>query len=300
MNYKDFSINDLMSFVTAYETHNISKCSEILFISRQSVARSISKIENVVGAELFHRSEKGVFPNDLATYVYQKAKAIIEYSDAIISISHNKSTETGSIFAVIGHYKNGLILESKLKAFSEINESFRYQFEHYNWPEIIDKVLDSSIDFAYVAFETIEDYENLDFIPIRDSQLVALTKAEIAPGINHSLSAELFFRQTVFVLSFFNIEQKIVDSYFQQHAIGPLKIITTSDFWFIDSILKNGTQSVLVTDDLADQLIEINPNYTKATIDPPIIRHSGFICKKGKVLSDEEQRFMSVLRDREI
>ena len=75
MNYKDFSINDLMSFVTAYETHNISKCSEILFISRQSVARSISKIENVVGAELFHRSEKGVFPNDLATYVYQKAKA---------------------------------------------------------------------------------------------------------------------------------------------------------------------------------------------------------------------------------
>ena len=62
MNYKDFSINDLMSFVTAYETHNISKCSEILFISRQSVARSISKIENVVGAELFHRSEKGVFP----------------------------------------------------------------------------------------------------------------------------------------------------------------------------------------------------------------------------------------------
>ena len=81
-----------------------------------------------------------------------------------------------------------------------------------------------------MAFETIEDYEYLDFIPIRDSQLVALTKAEIAPGINHSLSAELFFRQTVFVLSFFNIEQKIVDSYFQQHAIGPLKIITASDF----------------------------------------------------------------------
>lgn len=299
MKYKDFSINDLQSFITAYETHNLSKCGELLYVSRQSVARSISKIETAVGTELFTRNEKGIFPNVHADAVYQSARKIIESVDELIRSGEDKARQKKPVFAVIGHYKAGLDIEEKLTAYAGRHPSFQFEVLHFKWPEIVSKVLDGSVDFAYVASGTYENCEQLDFIPIRDAQMVTpVLKSGAAEAVG-SISAEVFFQKPVFLLSFFSIEQKILEDYFREHSMTGQAPVPTADFWFVDSILKSGTQSVLVMSGLADRLIALNPDYELLPLDPPVIRHSGFICRKGRLLTDELESVLEYLRSSE-
>ena len=299
MKYKDFSINDVLSFITAYETHSLSKCGEILYVSRQSIARSISKIESAAGTELFTRSEKGIFPNEYATAVYQSAKKIIESADEIIQYGKEASALKRPVFGVIGHYKTGLVIEEMLSAYASNHSAFQFEIVHSKWPDIIDQVLAGSVDFAYVANGTFEDNKHLDFIPIRDAQIVTLVHKINNSGNVNSIPAGDFFKQTVFLLSFFSIEQKIIDDYLQRYGIPGQTPIATSDFWYVDSILKTGRQSVLVMSGIADQLTALNPEYDIIPLEPPVIRHSGFICKKGNSLIKELEPVLNYLRSDE-
>lgn len=68
----------LQYFLLAYETKNIQRVAELLFISRQGASKIIRELERELGSNLFIRSAKGLEPTDFARTLFPHAKKLLE------------------------------------------------------------------------------------------------------------------------------------------------------------------------------------------------------------------------------
>lgn len=68
----------LQYFLTAYETKNIQRAADKLFVSRQGISKIIRELEHELGAELFLRSPKGLEPTDFAKTLFPHAKKLLD------------------------------------------------------------------------------------------------------------------------------------------------------------------------------------------------------------------------------
>lgn len=77
----------LQYFLTVYETQNIQRAAEKLFVSRQGVSKIIRAMEKELHASLFHRSPKGIEPTDFAKTLLPHAKKLLEEYEFILGVN---------------------------------------------------------------------------------------------------------------------------------------------------------------------------------------------------------------------
>lgn len=77
MNYNDFDLNLIKVFVVVMETKSMFNASKKLFISQPAVTKSIKKLEEFLGGELFVRTPKGVLPTEEGKRFYESCKKCI-------------------------------------------------------------------------------------------------------------------------------------------------------------------------------------------------------------------------------
>ena len=73
----------LQYFLKVYETKNISKAAEILFISPQALSKTIAKLESELGVELFFHKANRIIPTAAATRLASHANNILMEYDII-------------------------------------------------------------------------------------------------------------------------------------------------------------------------------------------------------------------------
>ncbi len=61
-------------FKTLYANGNITQTAKELYLTRQALSLSIRKLEQEIGAELFHRTNNGLIPTEAAHILYQFTK----------------------------------------------------------------------------------------------------------------------------------------------------------------------------------------------------------------------------------
>jgi len=64
MSYYDMDLNLIKTFLTVYECKSILLASKKLFVSQPAITKSIKKLEDYLGCNLFIRTNKGVLPTE--------------------------------------------------------------------------------------------------------------------------------------------------------------------------------------------------------------------------------------------
>lgn len=91
-------ISSLQCFVKICDHGSISRAAEELYISRQSVSRSLIQLEKELEVQLVVRRHDGIELTEKGAYFYQQAKRILEiYQETCRAISHHP-----------GHYRKTL------------------------------------------------------------------------------------------------------------------------------------------------------------------------------------------------
>jgi DNA-binding transcriptional LysR family regulator len=76
-------INAIKSFLTVYETQNMTKASERLFVTQQCLSRQIKGIEEELGAKLFVRKKAGMMPTEVCKQLHPEfEKMMLIYENA--------------------------------------------------------------------------------------------------------------------------------------------------------------------------------------------------------------------------
>ena len=65
MDFFKITLVDMQTFVETFQQKSFSKAAEKLYISRQSVARSIDNLENALAHKLFVRNASGIVFNNV-------------------------------------------------------------------------------------------------------------------------------------------------------------------------------------------------------------------------------------------
>ena len=83
MSISRFNLDDLQVFILAYELRSLSKTAETLYTSRQSVSRSLDRMENLFQFRLFERDAKGITPTAFADILFPNREPDVHslYSD---------------------------------------------------------------------------------------------------------------------------------------------------------------------------------------------------------------------------
>ena len=71
MQFSNTNYNLYKSFLVVYETCNISKAAEQLFISQPAVSHNIKELEKQLGVQLFYKKSNGMSATSEATALYK-------------------------------------------------------------------------------------------------------------------------------------------------------------------------------------------------------------------------------------
>ena len=164
MQFSNINYNLYKSFLVVYETKNISRAAEILYISQPAVSHNIKELEKQLNIQLFYKKSNGMSATSEAEILYKYiSSAFNSIWKGELTISDMAGLKTGVVKVGIPSYLTVLFL-------SDIITEFRTKYPNIKI-EIVSKPVADLINMLQT--------QNLDLVI--DSQPIASdrTKLEI-------------------------------------------------------------------------------------------------------------------------
>ena len=153
MNYVDFDLNLIKTFVSVYENEGIVLASKKLFISQPAVTMSIKKLESIVGGKLFVRLPKGVKPTLEGEKFYEYCKTALNNIElGIKNFNEFQSLSKGTINIGASNDTINFVLMPIIKKFLK-----QYPNINVNFVEVIPKRLPYFLSRGDIDIAFLED-----------------------------------------------------------------------------------------------------------------------------------------------
>jgi len=96
----DMRFEDLQIFVTISEMNSMTKASDYLHLTKQTITTRIKLLEEELGKQLFFRSRKGCFLTDEGLEVFTTAKKILNLTDSLYYKNSDKKSNGDYFFKI--------------------------------------------------------------------------------------------------------------------------------------------------------------------------------------------------------
>jgi DNA-binding transcriptional LysR family regulator len=142
-------------FVEAYQTRHVSKAAIRLGVTQPTLTLSLQKLEDKVGAKLFHRTKQGVVPTEQGTLFYRKSLALLDCWDEVHKGIQKSTREIFGRFKVgchqsVGAYTLPKFLDQIHKQAPGIEIELTHDFSR----KITERVVSYNIDIGFVVNPT--------------------------------------------------------------------------------------------------------------------------------------------------
>ena len=165
MNYEDFDLNLIKTFVSVYECGGIVLASKKLFISQPAVTINIKKLENIVGGKLFVRLPKGVKPTAEGEKFYNYCKSSLnQIKLGLTDFCNFSSLKKGSITIGASSDIINYLLMDKIQKFLQLYPDISINFVEMISKRLPNYLVRGDIDLVFLEDKTIPgDFDNVTF-----------------------------------------------------------------------------------------------------------------------------------------
>ncbi|MDE7311919.1 MAG: LysR family transcriptional regulator [Eubacterium sp.] len=281
----DQALSSYYIFHTTAQCGSISKAAAKLFISQPAVSKSIKKLEDSLGCQLFIRNSRGVALTEEGLLLYEHVKAAID----TLSLGEEKLKRAAGLG--IGHLRIGVsatlckyVLLGYLKEFTKQYPHITISILCQSTSETLRLLQEDLLDIGMagtgtyslshtLAFDAVSDMED---IFVASGQYLALLKQRGIPD------DEILQNCSLMMLDKQNISRQFIDEYLQKNKISVQECIEASSMDLLIEFAKIslGVACVIrqfIEPELADgSLIEI-------PLSSPVQKRSvGFVYKPQK------------------
>ncbi len=173
------NIKELEAFISVYDNRSITKASERLYVSQPTLTRTIKKIEEEAGTELFKRTNEGIIPtvagdiyNEYAHKVIKLHKSL-EQSISLVSEDNRGKLTIGTTF-----FLGAMLLPVILEEFANKYPNINLEIIEGNSFEIETEIAKGIVDIGIVHLPVSNP--NLEIINIgKEKFLIAISKNDI-------------------------------------------------------------------------------------------------------------------------
>ena len=216
MQFSNINYNLYKSFLVVYETQNISRAADLLYISQPAVSHNIKELEKQLGIQLFYKKANGMSSTNEADILYKYiSSAFNSIWKGEMTISDMAGLKTGVVKIGIPSYLTVLYL-------SEVITDFRQKH-----PNIKIEIVSKSIPDLLGMLQT----QNLDIVI--DSQ----------PIMGEKSKTEIKYLKS-YSHCFFTTDKYYTDKPLGIDALNNLPLILSSQSSEEVKLLKNATQNI--------------------------------------------------------
>lgn len=222
-------IKTIQSILKLYETGNISRASEKLFLTQQGLSRQIQMVEKELGEPLFLRSKNGVTPTELCRELYPHFQAIYGEYESVLALVQQQRRERKGILTV------GFASGSASGVGTEFLIDFQKKYpglslEIQEWPKdvCLAKLLNDNLDIAFLVnpFDTAGLSVQLLFY---DHMYAAMHKTNPLAAATTPLDFACLAGEKIITGPSDNVLRQFFDYCCSQAQIRP-QILVSSDF----------------------------------------------------------------------
>lgn len=172
-------VSDIYLLKTITETGSINKAAEILYMSQPTLSKRISRLEQVLKVELFHRQSTGMKPTTVTEYLIDNGKQIQTKLDAMCRhVELLSNLEGGTLHVGVSPVIEQLFFPKVLMDFVEDTKDVEISFK-VDVPEKLKQgVLDGELDIAIGPFAEDELPQDLAFQQIKNEAVVYIVRPD--------------------------------------------------------------------------------------------------------------------------
>jgi DNA-binding transcriptional LysR family regulator len=159
--------NRLRQFCIVYETRNLRKAAEILYLSHSALSKSLKVLQEEIGLRLIEQDGRGIVITDEGKNFFPKAQALLDLEKQIL-------TQTG--------YSPEIFKVGSFESFSTHLLGMKWQKYFADLPLQIHELSSGHLEKA-VAESAIDAAITYDPVPTRDVEFLSLGK--VTMGIYH-------------------------------------------------------------------------------------------------------------------
>ncbi len=155
-------------FYVVANNGNITKASKELLISQPAVTKSIKKLEDSLGGQLFIRTKKGVNLTEEGKEIYYYIKNAIEYiNNAENRFTNLKQLNTGNIRIGISTTLAKNFLMPYLKEFHRLYPNIKVEINNNLTADLLKNLRRGTLDIVFLNL-TREEKSDIEFIKVKE------------------------------------------------------------------------------------------------------------------------------------
>ena len=205
MQFSGINYNLYKTFITVYETQNLSKAADLLYVSQPAVSHNVKELEKQLNIQLFYKKFNGVSATNAATVLYKYiSSALNSITKGEMTISEMAGLKTGVVRIGIPTYLSVLFLSKIITEFREQYPNIKIEIISKNSRELVSLFQSQSIDVlidsepvvtestAKTKTNFLKSYSHCFFSAPNQSKYTKLKVTDLrsAPIIISSISSE--------------------------------------------------------------------------------------------------------------
>ena len=149
MQFSNINYNLYKSFLVVYETKNISRAAEILYISQPAVSHNIKELEKQLNIQLFYKKSNGMSATSEAEILYKYiSSAFNSIWKGELTISDMAGLKTGVVKVGIPSYLAVLYLSEIITEFRAKYPNIKIEIVSKPVPDLINMLQTQNIDIV--------------------------------------------------------------------------------------------------------------------------------------------------------
>ena len=212
------NLNLYRIFCEVAKQKNITKASEVLFVSQPAVSSAIKELETQLGGQLFIRQNKGVVLTSYGQDIYQKIAPSIEKLEQVEHYFDDINTLQNGILRIGSNTSNtNQIISEYLIKFASVYPKVKIQMTRAHQNELIDKLNEQELDIVFIDNEDIGDFNIIESYDI-EYQLIG-NKEYYEKYKNSPVDCDNFPVEDIILPNDVNTSRKLIEDFLKQQGI---------------------------------------------------------------------------------
>ena len=285
-------IYELQNFCEVCKSKSFTKAAQNLYMSRQSVLRSINSLESELRHPLFSRGPLGVTLTEFGEMFYEKVGLILNDIDALNTLAEEydrkKNQRIG--IGIRGNFRSAFIVRTLVKEFQLLNPDVEVEIIGCETDDIVPDVRDGRIDFGFTIVS--DAYSDLDTIPLETLEFVLLTYKGSALTANETIHADDLSGEQLISAAFSRHPAMMVSGFSNARGEGPEILMDTMDLGFLYHMVHNkSAHGILIYRD-AQIATKLFDDVVCRRFDPAVCLQLGLVFRKEIEMRPLMQNFI--------
>lgn len=253
MQFSNINYNLYKSFLVVYETSNISKAAEMLYISQPAVSHNIKELEKQLGIQLFYKKSNGMSATNEAHILYKYiSSAFNSIWKGETTISDMAGLKTGTVRIGTHSYLSVLFLSDIITEFRQKFPNIKIEITCKSSQELLAMLQTQNIDVLIENQPIMFEKNNIEVKYLKSYSHVVIATDKFVIG--KPITTDMVSNLPLIISSQNSEEVKLLKNSFPELKINP--IIEAGSAESVLKLVKDGNGIGLIQEEYVKNEIE--------------------------------------------